>query len=128
MSVGLAAAVANGIVTAMRNGTAYTPPGIGFVKLHSADPGTAGTANLFGAFGLVAVTWTAVANGAMSNAGAITFLALPSVLATPYLSLWNTAGTTFVGSEDITVQATVPAGRAFVIPAGALTYSQLTAA
>lgn len=48
MATGLAPGVAQDILNSLARGEAWTPPAGFFCKLHTGDPGVAGTANAFG--------------------------------------------------------------------------------
>ena len=78
---------------------------IGFVSLHTADPGTTGASEVAGgtpAYARKAVTWAAAANSSKAASNQPTFDVPPSTTAA-FLGYWSAAtGGTFYGSADIT--------------------------
>lgn len=133
MAVGLASAVANDILDALaRNDSLTTLPLAAFwVKLHTADPGAAGTTAAAGNTTRKQVTFgSAASGGAISNTAAITWTSGEVTTSEDYThySIWtaSTAGT-FYGSGTITANA-VTAGDQFTIPIGDLDLTLSTAA
>jgi hypothetical protein len=93
-----------------------------WVKLHTADPGAAGTtAAAANTTRQQATCATAAATGAISNTAAIEWTAVPNTETYSHVSLWTaaTAGT-FLGSDDLSTTAAVTAGDTFRIPVGDL--------
>lgn len=89
MSVGESAAHANAVLNLMRNTTVtgFTP----YLKLHTGDPGAAGTANASSRADRLAVTFAAPANGAMT-APAVSWTAWASGSQTiTHVSFWDAA-------------------------------------
>lgn len=117
MTVGLSAALANSILNYFRatNLTAISP----FMKLHTGDPGAAGTANPSAVTTRNAVTFAAPSGGvmALSSVGSYSMTATESIT---HVSFWDaaTAGT-FVRSEAMTA----PVG---VVNGSTLNYTTLT--
>lgn len=119
MATGLASAVANGFLDALGNATNYTAPAAFYVKLHTGDPGSAGTSNA------ATETTRVQASFAAASAGAITTdadLAWTNVAATEtitHVSYWSasTAGT-FLGSDALEASADLTATGDFTIAAG----------
>lgn len=70
------------------------------VKLHSGDPGAAGTSNTTTA-GSQAVTWTSV-NGQLNLSAAKNFTGGAASGAVTWVSLWDNTETTFYGRFQIT--------------------------
>lgn len=119
MTVGLAVASAHAELNRYRNiaPAAVTP----FVKLHTGDPGAAGTANASAVTTRNAITWNAPAAGAMSLAALAAFAMTASETIT-HVSLWDAAAAgNFLDSMALT--AGVP-----VINGSQLTFSQFTLA
>lgn len=119
MTVGLAAATANSILNALCRNAAWTQPSAVWIKLHTGDPGAAGTSNAAtettrkqGTFG------TNASGGAISNTVAISWTAVAGTEDFTHFSAWDasTAGT-FLFSGTITANA-MTAGDDFNVPIG----------
>jgi len=114
-------AVLNAWLDAFARNTSYALNTQVFVKLHTGDPGGAGTTNAANETNRKQATFGSVAaSGAISNTVAIEWTNVSSTEAYTYVSLWSasTAGT-FLGSDAIT-SASVTAGDTFRIPIGDL--------
>jgi hypothetical protein len=75
-----------------------------FASLHSADPGDSGTNELTGgspAYARKAITWNAAASGSMDDSNVPVF-DVPAGSTVSYVGFWNSAGTVFYGSADVT--------------------------
>jgi hypothetical protein len=118
MTAGLSASRANSILNVLRN-TAYSAIATPFVKLHTGDPGSAGTANAAGATTRNAITWNAASGGSMTLATLSAFTGTTSETIT-HISIWDasTAGN-FIESWALT--ASVP-----IINGSSLTFSTFT--
>jgi hypothetical protein len=113
--------VRNGWLNALARGTAYDNDEV-WVKLHTGDPGAAGTSNAATETTRKQVTFGSVAaSGAISNTAAVEWLAVSTTETYSHVSLWSasTAGT-FLGSDDLSSTAAVTAGDTFRIPTGDL--------
>lgn len=123
MAVGLSSSIANYLLDALCNGTNYTaltqPV---YIKLHTGDPGAAGTANAAGNTTRKSVSFGAAASGVCSNDAAISWTSGEVTTTEDYThySIWSasTAGT-FYFSGTITANA-VTAGDTFTIAIGDL--------
>jgi hypothetical protein len=71
------------------------------IRLHSGDPGAAGTANALGA-GLSAATFSAAASGERALASGVTVSGLAANQAVAFFSVWQNSGTVFKGGFPIT--------------------------
>lgn len=121
MATGFSAATASAILDAFGNNTSFaiaTP----YIKLHTGDPGAAGTSNAAGNTTRKLVSFGAASSGAISNDAAITWTSGEVTTSEDYshFSIWSasTAGT-FHASGTITANA-VTAGDEFTIPIGDL--------
>jgi hypothetical protein len=126
MTAGLATAHAHGILNLFR-GTNYTAPAGVFVKLHTGDPGSAGTANASAVTTRNEVTFAAPSAGSM----ALSSLSGYSMTATEtitHISMWDasTAGT-FLQSAALTASKNVTSGDTLSITTLTLAYSPLAA-
>ena len=70
------------------------------IRLHSGDPGSAGTSNALGS-GISAATFAAASSGARALSGAVAVTGLSASQSVTYFSVWTTSGTVFRGSGQI---------------------------
>lgn len=101
MTVGLAAALANSILNYFRatNITAISP----FMKLHTGDPGAAGTANASAVTTRNAVTFAAPSAGSMALSS-VSGYSMTGTESISHVSFWDAASSgTFVRSEALTL-------------------------
>lgn len=73
------------------------------VRLHSGDPGAAGTSNTIAAAGLTASTFNAAASGERTLQSDVAFTGMSAAQSVTYFSVWKNTGTVFEGSAAITV-------------------------
>jgi hypothetical protein len=119
MTVGKAAATANAYLNVFRN-TSYTGVNA-FVKLHTGDPGSAGTANASAVTTRNAITFAAPSGGSMALSSLASYSMTTSETIS-HVSLWDaSSGGTFLESAALT--ASVP-----VINGSTLTFSAFTLA
>lgn len=107
MTVGLATTnLANNWLNMLR-GTAFTAPAGTYIKLHTADPGAAGTANPSAVTTRSAATFGAASGGALalSNSPSFTMTATETIT---HISVWDdsTAGN-FLWSAALTTSKSV---------------------
>lgn len=79
----------------MLGGTAFTAPTNTYVKLHTGDPGAAGTSNASGNTTRQQITWSAAASGSKSMSGTLSWSAWAAGTETiSHISIWDnsTAG------------------------------------
>ena len=122
----LADATLNGILDAYARNVSYANAAV-WVKLHTGDPGSAGTANVAGNTTRQQATFgSAAASKSIATTAATTWTSVSTTETYSWLSFWtaSTAGT-FTGSVQLTTARSVTAGDTFTIPTGSLT---LTAA
>ena len=93
MATGISSYLANKLLDHTFRNTAYTPPTTIYAKLHTGDPGAAGTANSSAQTTRIATTFAAAAAGsiAMSNTPEFTLNATETIT---HVSFWDasTAG------------------------------------
>lgn len=124
MAVGLAAGQANAILDALCRSVAYTDPAGFFVKLHTGDPGSAGTGNAATETDRVEATFSAASGGAITNSAALTWTSVAATETYTHVSFWSAStGGTFLGSDQLAASKAVDAGDDFTIPAGDLDLS-----
>lgn len=116
MTVGLSAAGANAGLDAI---LAAFP----WVKLHTGDPGAAGTTNAATETTRKQATWAASSSGASSNTGALTWTAISGSQDPTHFSAWSasTAGT--FGFSGTTTADPYVAGNDFTVAIGDLDVS-----
>jgi hypothetical protein len=121
MTVGLAAAFANSVLDALGNATNLTAPTGFYVKLHTGDPGSAGTANAAANTTRQSASMAAASGGAITNDADITWTNVPNSETYSHISFWSAAAAgTFLGSDDLASSRAVVAGDNFTIATGDL--------
>jgi len=125
MTVGLAAAVANGFLDNFRN-NAVSARNV-FMKLHIGDPGAAGTANPSAVTTRNAVTWSA-ASGASMALSSISGYSMTTTETITHISFWDasTAGN-FLQSAALTSSQPVINGSTLNFTTITLSYSPIAA-
>jgi hypothetical protein len=122
MTVGIAAAVANGWLNAIGNATNYTAPVAFYVKLHLGDPGAAGAGNAAANTTRQQVSFGAASAGAMASDADTTWTNVSNTETYSHVSFWDAAAAgNFIGSDDLAASKAVTAGDTFTIASGALT-------
>lgn len=120
MATGLSAATANAFMDALGNATNYTADAEVWIKLHTGDPGAAGTSNAAGNTTRQQASFGAGSGGAMSNDAAITWTSVSTSEDYTHFSAWSAStGGTFRFSGTMTANA-VTAGDTFTVPIGDL--------
>lgn len=122
IAIGLAAATVNSILNALCRNVAWTQPPAFCIKLHTADPGSAGATAPAANTTRKAITLSAASGGSITNSADIVWTSVPNAETYSHVSFWDatTAGT-FLGSDDLAVARTVAIGDTFTIPTGSLT-------
>lgn len=114
MTTGVTSTVANNWLNVLR-GTTYTGIASVFVKLHTGDPGAAGTSNASALTTRNALTWAAASGGSMalSSLAAYTMTATETI---SHVSVWDasTAGN-FLCSGALSVARNVNSGDTLTI-------------
>lgn len=126
---GIAAGVANGLLTAMMKGSAYSIPHATHVQMHIGDPGAAGTANPAANTTRKASTFgTDAAAGSIANTVAVVWDPVPATEVYTHFTLWTaeTSGT-FCASGTVT-GGSVTSGQIAQFAIGALTVTHAIAA
>ncbi len=125
MTTGLSATVADALLNALAQAANYTAPVAFYVKLHTGDPGAAGTANAAANTTREQATFgTGASGGAISNTVAVTWTSVPNAETYSYVSYWDavTAGN-FIGSSQLGTARTVAVGDTFTLPIADLSLS-----
>jgi hypothetical protein len=121
MTVGLASGIANSILDALCRSQAWSEPAAFFVKLHTGDPGSAGTSNAATETDRVEATFSAASGGAITNSAEVAWTNVAASETYSHVSFWSasTSGT-FLGSDALETSRAVTAGDNFTIAAGDL--------
>lgn len=111
MAVGLSTTnLANNWLNMLR-GTAFTAPTGLYVKLHTGDPGAAGTANASAVTTRSQLTLAAAASGAVALTGTQPSWSMTTSETVSYISIWDNASTgNFLWSAQLAVAKTVANG------------------
>lgn len=113
MTAGRAAADANAVLNVWR-GTTYT--GITpFLKLHTGDPGAAGTSNASAVTTRNAITWNAASAGSMTLSS-ISGFSMTTTETLTHVSVWDAASSgNFIASAALTSSKPVTSGDTFTM-------------
>jgi hypothetical protein len=116
VAVGFSTAAAN---THLDNqGTSYP-----WVKLHTGDPGAAGTTNAATETTRKQATWASASSASKTTTADLTWTSVAGTEDYTHFSLWSASSAgNFGGSGTITANAVV-AGDTFTIPTGSITLS-----
>ena len=121
MAVGLASGIANSILDALCRSVAWSDPAAFYVKLHTGDPGSAGTANAATETTRKSATFSAASAGAITTSADLTWTSVAATETISHVSFWDasTSGT-FLGSDALSASKSLTAGGTFTIAAGDL--------
>ena len=106
------------------NGTSYTAPAAVYVKLHTGDPGEAGTSNAAGETTRQAITFGAASNGVITSSALVEWTNVSTTETYSHVSLWDasTAGNCLaVGA--LAASKSVTSGDTFQLPSGQVTFT-----
>jgi hypothetical protein len=115
----------NKMLDAWTGRTTYTLSAAVWVKIHLGDPGAAGTSNPAANTTRQQATFgSAAASGTISNTVAVEWTNVSNTETYSWVSLWTaSSGGTFLGSDQLSTNASVTAGDDFRIPIGDLDVS-----
>lgn len=124
MAVGLASGIADAVLDALCRSVAWSEPAAVWIKLHTGDPGSAGTANAAGETTRKQATFSASSGGAITTSADLAWTNVSTAETYSHWSAWdaNAAGN-FLMSDDLTTPRTVAIGDNFTISAGDLDIS-----
>jgi hypothetical protein len=124
MATGIAAAIANSWLDGLCRSITWTEPAAFWVKLHTGDPGAAGTTAAAGETTRQQGTFSAASAGAITNSAALTWTNVSTTETISHVSFWDasTAGT-FLGSDALNTSRSLTAGDTFEIAIGDLDLS-----
>ncbi len=128
MTVGLSSTVANAFLDALGNAANYTAPTAVWIKLHTADPGAAGTSNAATETTRKQASFAAASGGSIASDAALTWTNIAGSQDATHFSAWDASTNgNFLFSGTITANA-YTAGDTYTVASGALTASLNTAA
>ena len=126
MTAGLAATHANEILNVYR-GTTLTGITL-YVKLHTGDPGSAGTSNASAVTTRNACTFNAAASGSISLTSSPTAYTMTATETLTHISLWDaSSGGTFKRSVALTASKSVVSGDSFTLTSLTFSFAPLAA-
>lgn len=129
MATGLAATtLANKILDHLRGGTAWTQPAGIYAKLHTGDPGAAGTANPSAVTTRVVITHAAASGGSTTSNGTAPSWSMTASETIAYVSFWDasTAGN-FLWSAQCTASKGVVSGDTVTLTTNTLALAPVAA-
>lgn len=133
MTVGVASGTANSYLNTLR-ATAYTSPTSVYLKMHTADPGSAGTTaastNTTNSGKSSVVVWSAASAGSMAYSSGGLFSAVAGISGSEvitHLSLWNTTGDVFLWSVALSSSKTISNGDTLQVTALTLAFTPIAA-
>lgn len=107
--------------------TAYTQPTAWYVKLHTGDPGEAGTSNVASETTRKNVTdWNAASSGSMTSNAAVSWTNYPATETITHLSIWDhvSAGNCLgSGAVSPSVSMVGPGSNTLTISSGSITWT-----
>lgn len=114
-------AVANAWLDALARNTSYANAAV-YVKLHTGDPGSAGTSNAATETTRQQATFGSAASGrAITNTAVIEWATVTTTETVTHVSLWSaSSGGTFLGRDDLSSSAALTAGDGLRLPIGEL--------
>ena len=114
-------AVLNSFLDAFARNVSYANAAV-WVKIHTGDPGGAGTSNAaVNTTRQQATFGSGAASGAISNTVAIEWTNVSTTETYSWISLWTASSAgTFLGNDQLSSNAAVTAGDTFRIPIGDL--------
>jgi len=122
MAVGIKDTEANSMITAYCKGTSYGGNAAFWVKLHTADPGSAGTTAAAGNTTRQQAAFGTASGGSISTNADLVWTNVSTAETYSHVSFWTASSAgTFLGSDDLAASKTVAVGDTFTIASGSLT-------
>lgn len=124
MAAGLNATKANEFLNNLGNAGSVNSVTAVYLKLHTGDPGSAGTSNAAGETTRQSASFGAASGGSMASDATVTWTSVSTTETYSHISAWDhvTAGV-FLFSDDLASARSVTAGDNFAINSGNLTLS-----
>jgi len=112
----------NKIADHLLSTTAWTMPSQVYVKLHTGDPGEAGTSNAAGETTRQAANWSSASSGSASLSGTVTWTNVATSETYSHVSLWDSSsGGNCLASGAMSAAVTVSTGYTFNLTACTVT-------
>lgn len=119
MTYGLSRAFADSVLDCLCNATNITAPAGFFLKLHTGDPGSAGTANAAVETTRQSCSMALSSGGLITNDANVQWVAVSMTETYAAVSFWSAvSGGTFLGSKALATPVPMTAGLTFTIRAG----------
>lgn len=119
MTTGLGSGTANAILNELCNTGSWTVPTSFWVKLHTGDPGAAGTANAATNTTRQFASFSSAAAGATTTVNAITWTSVSTTESYSHVSFWDaSSGGTLLATDNLEVTRGLTAGDTFTIAIG----------
>ncbi len=123
MTAGLASGTADSLIDAVCRSVTYSDPAAFCVKLHTGDPGSAGTSNAATETTRKAITMAAASGGVSSSSVDAVWTSVAATETYRYVSYWSaTSAGTFLGSDQLNNPRSVTAGDTVTLAAGSLSF------
>jgi hypothetical protein len=120
-AIGILPAEANSMLTAYAKGTSYGGNAAFWVKLHTGDPGSAGTSNAAGNTTRQQAAFGTASGGSISTNADLVWTNVSTAETYTHVSFWTASSAgTFLGSDDLAASKTVAVGDTFTIASGSL--------
>jgi hypothetical protein len=124
MTTGMAVGVANSVLDSYTGRTSWTKPAELWVKLHTGDPGAAGTSNPATNATRQEGTFSAASGGSITTSADCVWTSVSTTESYSHVTFWDlSTGGVFQGSDGLEATRAVTAGDNFTISAGQLTLS-----
>lgn len=121
MATGIASGQANSVLDSYMRGVDYAGNSAVWVKLHTGDPGSAGTSNAAGNTTRQQAAFAAASAGAIATNADLTWTSVSTAETYSHVSFWTASSSgTFLGSSALTASKTVAVGDTFTIASGSL--------
>lgn len=122
MAIGIKDTEANSMITAYAKGTSYSGNSAFWVKLHTGDPGSAGTGNAAGNTTRQQAAFGTASGGSIATNADLVWTNVSTAETYSHVSFWTlSSGGSFLGSDDLAASKTVAIGDTFTIASGNLT-------
>jgi hypothetical protein len=124
MATGLGSGTANSILNELCNAGTWTVPTAFWVKLHTGDPGAAGTANAASNTTRMSATFGSAAAGSITTTADITWTSVSATESYSHVSFWDSdSGGTLIATDNLETTRGLTGGDNFTISAGDLDIS-----
>lgn len=119
MATGLSATIANAWLDGLGNASNWTAPTACWIKLHTGDPGAAGTSNAATETTRKQASFAAASAGAITTDADLSWTSMAANETISHISAWDasTAGT-FLFSDALDTSRAVTSGGSFTIATG----------